>query len=813
MSVDVPTASCPSAGRRALWVVALAWGAQAIVTQSLLLREAMVLMSGSELVWGILLCAWLAGVATGAWIGGRLARRASRAERRLTIALLLLGVLACASIWGFRESRVACGIGPGELLSLGTMVIVAISLVLPCGFVVGMAFPLASAIADRAHTPGAGISVNRIYALESAGSLIGGALFTFWTVEHLSPIQTVLICIAITGAALAVLLVRAGSQRMSVVVVAGFAAGAALAACLAGPAINQFLVERRWRGLSPKSELVAEAESRYQNLAVGRMAEQCTLYCDGQISASFPDPFTFVPLAHFWMCQHPSPRHVLLLGGAAEGLLTEILKHPVEHVDCVEPDPRQIDMILPLLPEQDRTALQDRRVAVHHVDGRLFVKKQQARFDLVIARLPEPTSALRARFFTREFFYELKRNMHDQSVLCLMTAASPARLPAESARYLAGVRNTIATYFPEVIVGWGDPAHIVAATQKDLVSTDPVQLTERYQQRRIESGWFDPQWFSGAVDWFPTEKVAQRAAELDVAVGAMVSTDQRPIVYMHRLALWEKMTAAHSRRFIEPLLGLRWWQAASLLAGAAVATLLVHKAFGRSISEGVVIFSVGSTGFATMSLSIVWLFAFQNLYGYVYQWIGWIVAVFMGGLVIGCAWAGRVALAAFVPGPGREARLPVSRQVPLAASFLGPEQGACLPVFPILRRLLIIIDLLMAVLAALAPLLLPVLGRVQTSPASLVLVQVSILVLVLLTGILGGAAFALASGLHQAVSGRPKATASAIVGADHAGACLGALVTGILLVPVLGIATTALLLGGTKCISACLLPLVRKAAS
>lgn len=781
MAIHDPTASCPSAGRRALWIVALAWGVQAIVTQSLLLREAMVLMSGSELVWGILLCAWLAGVAGGAWVGGRLARRAERAERRLTMALLLLGILACTSIWGFREARAACDLGPGELLSLGTMVIVAVLLVLPCGLMVGMAFPLASAIGDRDSTTG-GISINRIYALESAGSLLGGALFTFWAVEHLTPIQTVLICIAVTGAALAVLLARAGSQRMSAVVVAGFAAVAALAACLAGPAINRFLVQSRWRGLSPKCELVAEAESRYQNLAVGRMAEQYTLYCDGQIAASFPDPSTFVPLAHFWMCQHPNPRRVLLLGGAAEGLLAEILKHPVEAVDCVEPDPKQIDLILPLLPEQDRTALRDPRVTVHHVDGRLFVKTQRHRFDLVIARLPEPTSALRARFYTREFFDELRRSMGDQSVLCLTAAASQARLSSESARYLAGVRNTIATGFPEVTVGWGDPAHILAATQKDLVSTDPVQLTGRYQQRHIESDGFDPVWFSGAVDWFANEKVRQRATELDAAVGAAVSADLRPIVYMNRLALWEKMTAAHSRRFIEPLLGLRWWQVAAVLAGAALATLLLYRALGRSISEGVVIFSVGSTGFATMSLSIVWLFAFQNLYGYVYQWIGWVVAVFMGGLVIGCAWAGRVAPAAFVPSAGR---------------------GACPPVPE--RRRLIIVDLLLAILAVLAPLSLSVLGRVQTSPASLVLVQVSILTLVLMIGILGGAAFALGSGLHQVVSGRPSATAGAIVGADHAGACVGALATGILLVPVFGIVTAALLLAGMKVVSACLL--------
>ena len=53
---------------------------------------------------------------------------------------------------------------------------------------------------------------------------------------------------------------------------------------------------------------------------------------------------------------------------------------------------------------QHRSALDDPRVCVHNVDPRYFVKTQADRFDLVIARLPEPMSALRARLYTVEFF-------------------------------------------------------------------------------------------------------------------------------------------------------------------------------------------------------------------------------------------------------------------------------------------------------------------------------------------------------------------------------------------------------------------------
>ena len=64
-----------------LSVLVLAWGAQAIVTQSLLLREALVLMFGSEFAWGVVLFAWLLGVAVGAAVGAWAAETVFRGSR------------------------------------------------------------------------------------------------------------------------------------------------------------------------------------------------------------------------------------------------------------------------------------------------------------------------------------------------------------------------------------------------------------------------------------------------------------------------------------------------------------------------------------------------------------------------------------------------------------------------------------------------------------------------------------------------------------------------------------------------------------
>jgi hypothetical protein len=108
-------------------------------------------------------------------------------------------------------------------------------------------------------------------------------------------------------------------------------------------------------------------------------------------------------------------------------------------------------------------------------------------------------------------------------------------------------------------------------------------------------------------------------------------------------------------------------------------------------------------------------------------------------------------------------------------------------------------------LALAAAFLLPALGALQTSRTALVVVEWVVLVMVALTGVCGGAAFALAGGLQVAVLGRADKAAGSIVGADNAGAASGAFLTGILLVPVFGIAVAAFLLVGLKLLSAALL--------
>ena len=128
-----------------LWLgaVVVAWGIQAIATQSILLREALVLMFGSELAWGIVLSAWLLGVAVGGTAAGRLASRLRRPQAWLALVLLTLSAVTAAALWAFRGAPAWLGIAAGETLPLRETAIAAMLFVSPAGALVGAAFPLA----------------------------------------------------------------------------------------------------------------------------------------------------------------------------------------------------------------------------------------------------------------------------------------------------------------------------------------------------------------------------------------------------------------------------------------------------------------------------------------------------------------------------------------------------------------------------------------------------------------------------------------------------------------------------------------------
>jgi len=116
---------------------------------------------------------------------------------------------------------------------------------------------------------------------------------------------------------------------------------------------------------------------------------------------------------HYAMAQRPEAKRVLLISGGVAGSAGEILKYPHAAVDYVELDP----LILKISERYLSPGLDDPRIRTFNTDGRVFVRQAADTYDVVIVNVPDPSTSQLNRFYTVEFFEEVKRALRPDGVL------------------------------------------------------------------------------------------------------------------------------------------------------------------------------------------------------------------------------------------------------------------------------------------------------------------------------------------------------------------------------------------------------------
>jgi spermidine synthase len=704
-------------------VALAAVGFTSTVGQIVLMRELVAAFYGNELVFGLILAAWMAWVAVGSWGLGGLLRRRGWGAGAFAGAAALTAVLLPLQIALTRSVRTWLGVTPGAFVEFGQMVWAILLIPAPLCILLGAQFTLGAALLAGDAAEG-GRSTGAAYAIESVGAVLGGALFSFVLVFVLDPFQIALGLAALNLAVAAVVGCRAAGRALRIGV-AGMAALALVLAWSLGGRLHRDTLARQW------PDMTFTVDSRYGRLVVVQRGEQRVFFENGLLM--FETQGTFAEeVAHLPLLAHPNPSRVLLLGGGVGGVLRETLKHPVEEVYYVELDPRVIEVAAQALPPDEAALLDDPRVHLVYGDGRRFVDADGGDFDVVIVNLPEPATGQINRFYTREFFEGVRAILAPGGILSLGLPSAENYWSPELARRNASVFQTARDVFPQVVVTPGDHNFYLASAIP--LSDQAAPLVERLSRRGIETRQVQAPY----LEWlFTTDRFAQARALLEAETGVRHNRDLAPICYYYDMALWLALFGSGLRSIFEAATLVRlWWLLPPLLAGAVALRRSPRPAMS---------FAVGLVGLAAMSLENVLLFAFQALYGYVYYAVGLVVTAYMGGLALGAGLAGRV----------------------------GEAQA---------RRTLFGVLAGMALYAALLPLLFT---------ARLPVAHLSFALLALGAGVLGGLAFALVARLFAGLPGVETGTvAGALYGADLVGGCVGAVLTGVFLVPVFGIPQT-----------------------
>jgi len=608
-----------------LFLAVCSLGVSAFVTQLTLMRELLSAFSGNELIFGIVLGNWL--LLTG--LGSALGRTASRLKSPLAVLVagqILVAVLPLADVFllravrnvvfvrgaevGITETVVACLVllapyclTTGYLLTAACLILAAKhagpNLPLPLGEGRGEGSATehhdapSPNLSQRERSRQDSDSIGQVYFLDNVGSVLGGLLFSFVLI-HLFDHFGVLYFPAFLNLLFAGLVAWWSGSRM----LAALAAAAAVALVGLMAACN--LDQRTTAIQYAPQHVVYHGHSPYGDLVVTESAGQLSFLENGVPLFSSHSPEEAEETVHYAMAQRPQARRVLLISGGVSGTAREILKYRTAAVDYVELDPLILRVAQRYLPE----SLADPRIEVINTDGRLLIKQAQRRYDVVIVDVPAPSTSQLNRFYTREFFAEVKRVLQPGGVLSFSLGTYEDYLSKELADLIAVAQRTLKSVFANVLILPGGRVFFLASDGELTTEVAP-----RLEQAGIATRRVNRHYLRGMFIPSRLEDVA-RAIRDD----APLNEDFSPILYYYHLRYW----ISHFRyRF-------------GMLQAGLLALLGVYLVRMRPVP-----LAIFAGGFAASALEVVLLMALQILYGCLYYQVGLIVTMFMLGLGIG----------------------------------------------------------------------------------------------------------------------------------------------------------------------------------
>ena len=462
----------------------------------------------SIFVWGSLISIFLAALSLGNYLGGRLADRKP--------SLATLGLLVAAPgvlIWllpfyyaAINDWVAALSLGPRFSPLLASVILFAV----PSIFL-GTISPYAIRLEIRSVET-AGNTAGRLYALSTAGSIIGTLAASFFLIPLLG-VRNILHTLGLLLLILACGALLYATQKSKTSLASGPKTSAT------GSKDNRAKRRRapRSTGESTKSltvllfvgllagllftpwnrasgDVVYTKESLYHHIIVRDTGRLRILHFDNSyqsaINLDHPDEpiFMYTRYLHLGRLFAPDAEQAVFVGlggGSAPRRFHD--DYPSMEIDVAEIDPEVVKIAKEyfLLEEDDR-------LRVHARDGRLFVKQSGDRYDLAVLDAYFAES-IPFHLTTQEFLQEVESRLAPDGVVVANIIGSV------SGRQSRLFRSMLATYervFPQVyvfLVGVRGNAtdstlrNIILVATKDAERLDKAELTRR-ASRLVQSG-------------------------------------------------------------------------------------------------------------------------------------------------------------------------------------------------------------------------------------------------------------------------------------------------------------------------------------
>ncbi len=628
-------------------------GFSCTAVQTLLIRELLVAFFGNELVIGLILGCWFVAEAIGSGVLGQLAGRWQGRIFCFAGLQVLLALFLPICLYAANVSRGIAGAIPGEGVGLVPVGYTSLLILTPLALVDGALFSFGCAAYSyivNEHLPGKRaylLPAGHVYVCEAVGAIAGGVAFTYLFIPSLNSLGITLVLSSLNLFAAALLLVlrspltaRQPFHQFPAVAIAILLV--LEIACLLSPwaeALQHWLLDQQWAG----HNLVYSQNSVYGNVAVTRAETQYTFYANGIpiMSAPVPDIVKGEEMVHLPLLFVNRVQRVLVLGGGLGGVLSELLKYPLERIDYAELDPLLIEAVRRFPTSLTEGELSDSRVRVETVDGRFLVRRMiwestsraEAGYDVVLIHMPYPSTLQINRLYTMEFFEMSRKVLSKGGIIVIGCPGSPGYLTPEMRSLNLMISDTLRQVFPHIRPVPGDQTLWLASYSLDLLAVPLETLVARWESRALETRLISPAHIRYKLDhsrlrWF--QGILEQAREDD----RWINRDMRPIGLLYGLLYWNVLFSPQTGKLLAASSQLKVWEMILPIAMGVLLFWGTIRLVGKW-KKAVVPIVVITTGFAGMTADLIIVFAFQTLYGYVFSWVGLLISTFMAGAGLG----------------------------------------------------------------------------------------------------------------------------------------------------------------------------------
>jgi len=570
-----------------LFYAVVALGISSVITQIIYIREFLNVFYGNELIFGIILASWMILTAAGAYLG-KYSKQIKRRERYLIILQIFSAIFPLLTVFLLRWLRNII-FPAGTMLNIPDGIFISLAFLAPYCIISGFLFTFfCISLSENLKSN----QISRVYFYDTIGSIIGGLVFNFILVFVLNSLQSLYILLFVNLSA-GLLISVINKRRKAIILIVSLIVGFLILTFSYD--LEKFTKEKQFEG----QELIFYKDTPYGNLVVTKSGEQLNFFDNSKLLFSTENYVDNEEAVHYAMLQHKAPKKVLLLSGGVNGLANEIIKYHVDSIAYIEINPFLID-----LGKKYTKNLESPIIQIKNEDARLYIKRTNEKFDVVIIALPDPTTAQLNRFYTLEFFKELKKRLNEDAVVSFGLLTSDDYVSPEAKSINSVMFNTLHKVFSNILIIPGNRNYFIASDAP--LRSDILKLVD---EKNIDNTYINPYYFDDK-----TIHAKMLYIMKNINKTSEINHDFKPVVYFHQLKYW----MSHFKTnyfFLFGILGL---------------FLLIFIA--RLTPVNLCLFT---SGFAASSMEIILLITFQIIYGYVFQMIGIIIMLFMAGLALG----------------------------------------------------------------------------------------------------------------------------------------------------------------------------------